>query len=193
MIRLSHALELVFALAAGMAFARYRATCPEFPEYYPTRFGRIQDGVDSVFTGVALVEAFGVAVERARGKSPRPWGWGRWVWCLAGAYIVVAALDHVADLAASRALATYIQNSFTEDLVEAIRGGWGAFLLPTLAQFLLAGCAVMLIAPHVKETKVDDRELSGRAFAALTVALMLTFKVLMCLGYSGGGMGGSSA
>ena len=72
-MRLAHALELVLAIGVGLGFAHYRATGPEFAEFYQTRFAEMQDMADSFLAGVALIGGLEVLTERLRGKYSSPW------------------------------------------------------------------------------------------------------------------------
>jgi hypothetical protein len=192
-MKLIRVLELILALAAGLGFARYRATGPDHAEFYPTRFARLQDGADAILAGVALIGGLGVLAERARGASRAPWGVGRWAWSLAAVYLILTTLDRVAGMASARMGPGYFSDPLGRAILADFRGKYGEFLLPAFGWFLFAGGLVGLFARREGVPASDDRERSGRAFAAVVVALLIGFTSLRLLGFGpptmGGGMG----
>ena len=96
-------------------------------------------------------------------------------------------------MATARLWLVSTQTPFTSDLVSALRGHYAGFLIPTFSWFILALSLTMPFARRGDVSASDWREWSGRAFAALAVAVMLGFKALTIFGYyqnqfSGGGL-----
>jgi len=189
-MRIKYALELVLAIAVGLGFLRYRTTGEDYTECYRTRFMRFQDGADSILAGVALVEGLAVLIERVRGKSPSPWGPGRWVWCLAATYLALGMLDLVRDNVAAGLTRTYSSDPLWSDVLECVRGKYGQFLIPSFGWFLLALFLTSMAARRENSAAPDGREWYGRAYAALVVVVLLCFKALTLLGFYQGEMGG---
>jgi len=191
-MRLKYVLGLVGSIALGLGFARYRATGPEYTEFFGSLLEQSQDFSDAILAGVALGEGLGVVVERVWGRSPSRWGPGRWVWCLAASYLVLRGLDCVGDTVSFRNSAVYVQDSLNADLARGLRGKYAEFLIPQFAWFLLALGLTWLVARRGDAIVNDGRELTGRVFAALTVVLMLGFKVITLYGYYQGEIGGGT-
>ena len=90
-MRLGSVLELIAVLSVGMATATWLVQDPRMAAVYSQGTWRLwlKDLADGFVGGVVLSGFVGVWVERARGRSPLPWGLGRWAWSVIGLYILL--------------------------------------------------------------------------------------------------------
>jgi hypothetical protein len=179
-----------------MALTRWRLTDPDHVDYFASLqwIVRLEDGIDSFFAGVALVGGAGMLVERARGRSPKSWGPGRWVWFLVASYLFLKLLDPICSTVSQHIWAVGLnQASLIQDVIEGFRWKYGEFLLRSTSWFILAFGLTALVAGTPRDPNPDSREWAGWAFAFLLVSTVLALKTLLLLGYPesmmGGGMG----
>src|SRR4051794_37354566 len=127
-MRLAYAQELLIAVGVGMGLARYRLNWSELSGLNSWLVW-LEITVGGVCAGVALVGGLGLLIERARGKSPSPWGPGRWAWLFLASYLVLDGLDSFVRTVAVR-LHTTNSTSLIEDFLEGLQGEHGELLIP---------------------------------------------------------------
>lgn len=170
-IRIVDLLEWIVALALGLA--TYRA-CFALPIWRlqwaqaDNAWTRMTFVIAPILFGVAIFEGLALAVERARGRGPRPWGVGRWTWSIAAIYVVLkAAFDLVSlvllTVRATGAMPT--RDTLARYFIYYLLLTFGAHFACALAAFIVtAQLAGLPAAPSL-----DGREWSGRVFAAFVV------------------------
>jgi hypothetical protein len=190
---LFYAIELVLAAGVGLALVRYQQTDPDYQELggFLTGIVRLEDGIDVFFAGVALVGGMGILVERARGRSPRNWGPGRWIWVIVASYLLLHVLDAFCGTLSAHIWAVGVnQASLVEDLLRGLRWKYGRYLLPSISWFTLALAMTSLLARPQLPPAPDARDRAGTVFAVLLIFCVLVLKVFILFGYQEGTMGG---
>jgi hypothetical protein len=194
-MRLLYAQELVLAVGVGLGLASYRLTWPDRSSTFGPTSGIdwFEVGIDATFAGIGLVGGLATFCERARRSSRGPWGPGRWVWSLVASYFLLTLLDQILGTIAMRFApgVVFLQKSITTDIIDGIRGRYGAFLFPFMTWFLLSLGLTWLAVRAPRDPAPDAREWCGRVFGALVVSTGLGLRVFELLGFRSQIMGGS--
>ncbi len=200
-MRLTYVIELVLAVAVGLALTRVRMSDPRMGdtrtvldtdtgrlvEQKAPRLPRITAATESVLYGVAFVGGFMTWVERARGRSPLPWGPGRWAWSVLFLLVIISlswiVIDHHAMLAITQ---------FEVSLPANLKERHASNFLENSTRFLLAiGPTYFAGGAHPPSAR-DSREMAGRLLAVSIVTLGITIQLLRLTGTpmygDGGGM-----
>ena len=103
-IRLGYVLELVATAAVCFAVVRSQMTSRNvglnFIPVGDSGYIRLNGG--AILTGLALAGGVGLAVETSRGRRPSSWGLGRWIWSIAGVYVIFSVASQLAALTINR-------------------------------------------------------------------------------------------
>jgi hypothetical protein len=97
-MRLASMLELIAVVATPMAIVRWVARGPGVMEYL-SRANLLQKvGFfgEPILAGLALAGGVGLWVEMWLQKSPKVWGFGRWVWSVAAMTVALATIGETA-------------------------------------------------------------------------------------------------
>jgi hypothetical protein len=170
-LKLASVLELIAVSSVGMATASWLVRDPQMgPIYSQGTWGTwLKDLVDGFVGGVALSGCVGVWIERARRRSPLPWGPGRWAWSVVGLYLAL----HYGFTFAYRAINSYRANTSLARIVDGIPTDVRASLLFWLRNappFLLIALGITYLGAIPKPIPTpDSREWAGRILAALIV------------------------
>ncbi len=153
-------LELVAALAVGMALAR-----PVFQIRQAS--GEI---VGAALTGVALIEGLAVWLEAARRRGPPAWGFGRATWSIAGG----ASVFYIIFNGLHSALGTPGWSSplpFLRELIIGTKFYYGYPVWRLMPWCLPAFYFTLRLAGWPRGSAPDGREWAGRLYAILVVGL----------------------
>ena len=169
--RIVDLLEWVVALAVGLATFRACFALPIWRlQWERAEIGlvRLALFIASTLFGVAIFEGVVLAVGRARGRGPRPWGIGRWTWSIAAIYVVLKVASDLANivLAMARTIKTLpdckaLSNYFSYYLASAFSAQFACALAAFLITARLTGLTT--------NPSPDAREWSGRVFAVLVI------------------------
>lgn len=179
-MRLAFVMESIVVAALGMAFATWIIHEPNRVPYYRyAAWGRqFKDAADGFLAAVALAGCLGVWIERARRRSPRPWGPGRWAWSVVGLYILLDYGFHFtrkAVLDRERMVRISATDKPSVEILGKILAGFHAdarlhvfelfrgappYILIALGLTYLAACSEPC-------PRADGREWAGRFFAVL--------------------------
>ncbi len=170
-IRIIDLLEWVVALAVGLATFRACFAVPSMMRAWERLEGGWQHlgyAIGPTLFGVAIFEGLVLAVERVRGRGPRPWGIGRWIWSMTVIYATLKLAYDFAIFIITTARATKTMQAsdnpvsyFSYSVVTTIDTDFACLLAAFLVTARLAGSPA---APSP-----DGREWSGRVFAAIVV------------------------
>jgi hypothetical protein len=187
-MRLSYAIELIIALAAGMALERATthfhwdvlhdlATSPRWVRYgiYLSEYG------DPFCTGVVLVEGAAVWIEAGRQRSPRVWGFGRLSWSVSFCVVVMASVKLLIWTAGR------LWDTVPPD-VGSILGFWrnwwftgspeGYAVTTSVPPCLVGLLITSLAAKWPGDPSPDAREWMGRIFFVASMILYLIHETL---------------
>ncbi len=184
-IKLGFVMELIVAAAVCFALVRSHvsrsgwATSAGTPT--PENWLRLVGG--SFLTGLALAGAGGLATESIRGRRPSSWGLGRWIWSIAGFFMIFVAAELIAETAvlyfgpASRsfnwaAMLAYLPERW------AVHQFFSGF-----AWAIAAVCTTAMLVGVPRDPDPDAREWAGRFFASLSVALDVAERLLRVTGH----------
>jgi hypothetical protein len=174
-MKLGYLLELILALAVGLALAQ-GWTEAEWVARLKTLDLLIwlcSNPAYTLFSGVILVEAVALWIESARGRGPRPWGFGRMTWSTLGVVclgswsrLIVSALigQRLPRWGGSKPFLT-LARDFSTHPAEYL--AW----VP-LAVFLTARLAAL-----PRDPRPDGREWAGRIFGFIIFIDYLFFQV----------------
>ncbi|HEY2159318.1 MAG TPA: hypothetical protein VGH33_27070 [Isosphaeraceae bacterium] len=181
-IRLGYVMELV--VAAAICFAVVRWARPRAYWEYSYTPARCSDWVrwvgGSLLTGLALSGSAGLIVETIRGRRPSTWGLGRWIWSIAGLFMVFCGVQESVEVVVSLArgqTSLRVIGAGPLLLRIAIHQFFGGF-----AWAIAAVCATAMIARTPRDPEPDAREWAGRLFASLAVALNIAEPLLRAAG-----------
>ena len=172
--RIVDLLEWVVALAVG--FATFRA-CLAVPNW------RSQwEGADRAWTkltyvvvltlvGITIVEGLALAVERARGRGPRPWGIGRWTWSMASIYLVLKVAFDLMRLVLTNSMWRRASwgRAWHEELAPLFIYSLASVFRIYFAFAMAAFLVTVRLAGSPSDPAPDAREWSGRVFAVFVV------------------------
>jgi hypothetical protein len=191
-VRLSYAIELVVAVAIGLALVRAAAPIQEFRAELARYPRSIQYGVylteygDPFCLGLVVVEGVTLAVETFRRRRPGAWGFGRTTWSVCFFVVLLISLEEFVWAAASEIL---VGGNGRPDVGEILSVWWVMFmnsssnpLTQTSTPLCLAGLLMTSLAAGWPRDHVPDaREWTGRFFFGALLILYLTHK--MCYWY----------
>jgi hypothetical protein len=171
-MRLASTMELILVAAVGMAVASWLIHDPSMAHYYAqATWGQwLKEVSDGFLAGVALAGSIAVWIERARRRSPSPWGPGRWAWSVVGLYLI---LHYGFTFARRMIVGMSTSGRPIVEIVAGIPADLRASLLfwyrnaPTY--ILIAVVLTYLAASPEPRPRADGRELAGRVFAVVTV------------------------
>lgn len=187
-MRLSYAMELVVALAAGLALARATshphqdydqfATYPRYVRYgvYLIEFG------GPFCSGLVLVEGAALWIEAARRRTPRVWGFGRLTWSVSFCVAVLTSLQRAVWIAAREAMETTGPPAVGPSLDRW--WGWftssgGDLVAGTGVPLCLTGLLITSLAARwPRDPSPDVREWTGRMFFGALILLDLVQRML---------------
>jgi hypothetical protein len=189
-VRLSYAIELVMAVAAGLALERATihfhrdlfndiAKFPRWVQYgiYLTEFG------DPFCTGLVLVEGAAVWIDTGRRRTSRVWGFGRLTWSVSFCVAILTSLKMLVWVAAREVW----DNVPLPPAVGSILRQWWKFFIEdndyiitkTNASLVLAAFLITsLPARWPRDPSPDAREWAGRIFFGALILLYLTHETL---------------
>jgi hypothetical protein len=181
-IPLAYVVELVVALAAGLALARWTCSGVTGLGFRSATLvlNTVRYTVEPTLCGLALVGCAGLAVELARKRSPKIWGLGRWVWAVSGGLILM----ELAVQLGFESILLWKRGGYTalsSQLSRLARGLLSSHFFSQGAWFLLCICVIAWLAGQLKDPGPDAREWSGRAFLAILVAWAISCRILMVL------------
>ena len=160
-IRIVNMIELIVALAVGMAFVRFddpNATWNSTPILM-----YVNDVIVDFLAGCALVSGIGLVVEsiRSRGRGG-PWGVGRWAWALSAIGFMVGG----GSTAISLPISEYAQNSrlYMDFTVKVIFATAVSSSTSDFVRFLVIFLLTSRLARLPRDAAPDYREWSGRIF-----------------------------
>jgi hypothetical protein len=187
-VRLSYAIELIIAMAAGMALERatthfHRDVTLDLA-FYPVWVRcaiALSEYGEPFWTGVVLVEGAAVRIEAGRRRTARAWGFGRLSWSVSFCVVAMASVKMFIWTAAR------LCDPGPPD-VGFILGFWRDWwfagspesravatqVAPCLVGFLLTSLA----AKWPRDPSPDAREWSGRVFFVASMILYLTHETL---------------
>lgn len=188
-VRVIYVLELVFALGIGLALARARLDIAlkqemfevdaqgEWIEIPYPLLTQLAGAAESVLAGAVLVGCSMTWFEKLRGRSPDPWGPGRWAWSILGIYLVFKDLQIGLDWAVAK-FAHGKQVGCLHKLAEEQAEGFA----------INASCILLALVPTYwasaggRKPTVDDRELAGWCIAVSIVVLWIAFEIARFFG-----------
>ncbi len=183
-MRLGYVLELVATAAVCFAVVRSQMTTSSVnsPSLAPGSSGWIRLVGGSLLTGLALAGGVGLVVETVRGRRPSTWGLGRWIWSIAGVFVIFSVASSLAALAVNR----FVRKDRLPPLSLAVQG---VLERTAIYQFfggvgwaIAAVCATAMLAGSPCDPEPDAREWAGRLFASLIVALNIAEVLLRAAG-----------
>jgi|GEM_PF-3133730 len=192
-MRLSYALELILVVGISLGLTRYRLSDSDHAEAFSNLqwIVRFKDGIDTFYAGVAIVGSVGLLVESVRGRSPKTWGPGRWVWSFVALYLLFRQIDPICGTVSRHIWAVGMNsNSLISDLIYNVFCNNDWFLLTSAAWMLMAMWLTSLFARSPRELNPDGREWAGRVFALLLILTTFSLKALILLGHQEESMGG---
>jgi hypothetical protein len=187
-MRLSYVIELVLALAAGLALERASPhdlqrfdDFAEYPRYIQLGIYLVEFG-DPFCAGMILVEGAAVWIEVVRSRTARTWGFGRLTWSIMFCVVILTSLESIVWNAAREAVWTAGPSS-----AGTILRQWRAWFTHSAADLVslnsvpLALVALLLTsvaARWPRDPSPDAREWSGRILFGIIVILYLTHRTL---------------
>jgi hypothetical protein len=179
-IKIGFVMELIVAAAVGFAVVRSHVSGGPWVGYFgtPARADWVRLVGGSFLTGLALAGAGGLAVEAFRGRRPSSWGLGRWIWSIAGFFMIFNAADLIAETAVlyfGPASRSFNWRAMVGSLPErwAIHQFYASF-----GWSIAAVCATAMLAGAPRDPEPDAREWAGRLFASLAVAVNIAESLL---------------
>jgi hypothetical protein len=191
--------EFVPAVALGLALAHARVgawnqdaiDAPMTQQFEAPKSIQVAVATESFFIGVVLVGGLATWVERLRGRSPRPWAPGRWVWSILALFILLANLQGVTDYFAINVLARRDMPGHPFfPFLPYMKFNHGQRFLEITPRLLLALGLTYLVAGARSSAPPDAREITGRVLAALIIALGFVVQTFRLLGYPMAYVGG---
>jgi hypothetical protein len=181
-IRLGYLLEMVVALAVGLALARWSSESVMGAGKWTANMllTRLRYAVEPALSGVALVGFAGVAVEVFRKRTPKVWGVGRWIWSLSGLLILI-------DLGLQLSFETVLiwrskgRLPSSDQIQRVMRGLLSSHFFSQGAWFLLGVCVTAWAAGQLRDPDPDAREWTGRVFLAILVAWAVACRTLIVM------------
>ncbi len=179
-MRLAFVMESILMAAIGMAFATWIIHEPNrVPFYRYAAWGRqCKDAADGFLAAAALAGCLGVWIERARRRSPLPWGPGRWAWSVVGLYILLECGLHFtrkATLDWKGMVGTAAAVKPSVEILVQILAGLPAYARHHMLDSFRSAPPYILIAVWLTYRaafsepcpRADGREWAGRVFAVL--------------------------
>ena len=166
-VRIIDLVEWVVAAAIGLATFRACLALPHWRLLWDRAddaWTRLTFVIAPALSGVAIFEGLVLAVERARGRGPRPWGVGRWTWSIAAIFLVLKAVFDLVSLVLLTVRATGAmpsRDTLARYCAYYLSLTFGAHFACALAAFLITAGLTLPPAP----ASADAREWSGRVFA----------------------------
>jgi hypothetical protein len=161
-MKLGYVMELTLAGAVGLALARLWMEGSYFSMYgFPMM-------TYSFITGVVIVEAIGLWIEKARRRGPKPWGIGRLTWSTLG---IVCLFQWSWDTI------WYVLRQYG-DVMASQESVWKLFRVTaggshTLAWIPLALIITTRLAGLPRDLRPDAREWAGRLFGSFILILYI--------------------
>lgn len=183
-MRIPSLLELVAAIAIGFGVAIWLLRDPysELRFDGPLSWETLHLAFDGFLAGCSLAGLAGVCLERLRGRTPRSWGFGRWVPCLVTLYLVLIYLCDLPEELANAARGELEKDIIDYWITERPRTFVRVHLRDFLPYTLIASAATMaLLTRRVDRVRADGREWAGRILATLIVADGIATVVKACL------------
>ena len=178
-VPLSYVLELVLALAVGLALARWSsAGVMGWGVRRPAMLlSALRYTVEPALSGIALVGCAGVAFELIRKRSPKIWGVGRWIWSLSGFLILI---DLTLQLSSETILIWRHRGHppNAEELAREVRALLSSHFFSQGSWFLLGVCLTAWMAGQLRDPHPDAREWTGRVFLAVLVSWAIACRTL---------------
>jgi hypothetical protein len=187
-VPLSYAIELIVAVAAGLALGRATEPAHRFDEMFANFPKYIQYGVyltdfcDPICNGLVLVEGAALWIETIRRRKPFAWGFGRLTWSVSFFVIMLSMSEEFVWIAAREEWSDALPAT-----MGAIFGIWRdwftgsaeSLLTRTVAPLCLAGLLVTSLAARwPRDPSPDAREWTGRIFFGALILIYLTQRTL---------------
>src|SRR6516165_6019651 len=175
-MRLRSGLELVLALAVGLAIVHIRMHGPDLRDPH-VPLDTLVVLYSSFLTGFVLVEVICLYMEAAWRRSPAIWGTGRLTWALLGTTSLLLWLSYaVNDLMTS--YRGWIDPVWITDFTGNIVFHSHLPLLHDLAWLPLAIWLTSRLAGWRPSPMIDGREWAGRAFGVLLVVSRIAVETI---------------
>lgn len=163
-MNIGYAIELVIALAFGLGAwlgAYWNDAFPNEVDTWQAFFVEWVLSRGTVFlVGVSLVGGLGVMVESLRGRSPHPWGPGRWVWAITSLGSVAFGVQYV--------------SYFYSHLLKSRDAYYGLSMFVSghwieLTAFLVSLGITARLLGLPKSSRADAREWAGRLLGVMMI------------------------
>jgi hypothetical protein len=187
-VRLSYAIELVMAVAVGLALERVTihfhrdlfhdiATFPGWVQYgiYLTESG------DPFCTGLVVVEGAALWIETGRRRTSRVWGFGRLTWSVSFWVAILTSLESFVQVAVREVWdnVPIAIGSILRQWWEWFVGSSDVLLIRTSFPIALAGFLITSLAARwPRDPSPDAREWTGRFFFGALFLLHLAHETL---------------
>jgi hypothetical protein len=177
-MKVAYTLEVVALLAVGLGSARSFAS--EITRDPRDVFLWLRMAGGGFLPAAALVGCLGVWAEYARGRSPRPWGLGRWIWAMVGLYLLARAGAACACNFIRGSRDGWTAWETLERLPGTATAGLAYWFLPSAPYLLIALAATHAVVVPGPRPRPDAREWAGRVFGASVVSVGFVWFLRMC-------------